>query len=72
MIKLEEDRDEIKNKYKFSYMIRKLAKSKMYLVGTFTMSVILFVSTGIQFWLTKYLIDSLGYPEKNVFIAYKN
>jgi len=42
----------------------------MYLVDTFTMAVILFVSTGIQFWLTKYLIDSLGYPEQDVFIAY--
>lgn len=51
-------------------MICKLAKSKMYLVGTFTMAVILFVSTGIQFWLTKYLIDSLGYPDQDVFIAY--
>jgi len=37
-------------------MICKLARSKMYLVGTFTMSVMLYVSTGIQFWLTKYLI----------------
>ncbi len=36
-------------------------KSKMYLVGTFTMSAILYVSTGIQFWLTKYYIDVLGF-----------
>jgi hypothetical protein len=50
-----------KDKYKFSYMIRQLAKSKMYLIGTFTMSVILYVSTGIQFWLTKYFIEELGF-----------
>ena len=51
-------------------MIKKLAKSKMYLVGTFTMSVILYVSTGIQFWLTKYYIDVLHFEEGKVFIAY--
>jgi len=51
-------------------MIKKLFKSKMYLVGTFTMSVILFVSTGIQFWLTKYYVDVLGFPESDVFLAY--
>lgn len=32
--------------------MKKLLKSKMYLVGTLTMSIILFVSTGVQFWLT--------------------
>jgi hypothetical protein len=51
-------------------MLKKLAKSKMYLVGTFTMSVILYVSTGIQFWLTKYYIDVLHFEEQKVFIAY--
>lgn len=51
-------------------MFRKLMKSKMYLVGTFTMSIILYVSTGIQFWLTKYFIDVLHFEETNVFIAY--
>jgi hypothetical protein len=51
-------------------MICKLAKSKMYLVGTFTMAVILYVSTGIQFWLTKYFIDVLGFEESTVFISY--
>jgi len=34
------------------------------------MSVILFVSTGIQFWLTKYYVDVLGFPESDVFLAY--
>lgn len=47
-----------------------LMRSKMYLVGTFSMAVILYVSTGIQFWLTKYFIDVLGFEESKVFIAY--
>ena len=51
-------------------MICRLAKSKMYLVGTFTMAVILYVSTGIQFWLTKYFIEVLGFEESKVFISY--
>lgn len=38
-----------------------LMKSRMYLVGTFSMAVILYVSTGVQFWLTKYFIDVLGF-----------
>ena len=42
----------------------------MYLVGTFTMAVILYVSTGIQFSLTTYFIDVLGFAEQRVFIAY--
>ena len=53
-----------------SYMICKLAKSKMYLVGTFTMAVILYVSTGIQFWLTKYFTDVLKFDSDQVYIAY--
>lgn len=51
-------------------MFSKLMKSKMYLVGTFTMAVILYVSTGIQFWLTDYYISVLGFPAQKVFIAY--
>ena len=51
-------------------MFCKLMKSKMYLIGTFTMAVILYVSTGIQFWLTNYYIDVLGFDKNNVFIAY--
>lgn len=51
-------------------MICKLFRSRMYLVGTFTMAVILYVSTGIQFWLTKYFIDVLHFEEQTVFIAY--
>lgn len=51
-------------------MIGRLMKSKMYLVGTFTMAVILYVSTGIQFWLTKYFIEVLGFPDSQVFIGY--
>ena len=51
-------------------MICKLVKSKMYLVGTFTMAVILYVSTGIQFWLTKYFTDVLGFEESKVYIGY--
>ena len=42
-------------------MFCRLVKSKMYLVGTFTMAVILYVSTGIQFWLTKYFVEVLGF-----------
>jgi hypothetical protein len=48
----------------------KLLKSKMYLVGTLTMSVILFVSTGIQFWLTDYYINVLNFDRRDVNIAY--
>ena len=51
-------------------MFCKLMKSKMYLVGTFTMAVILYVSTGVQFWLTKYFIEVLHFEESTVFIAY--
>lgn len=57
-------------KYKLRTMLGKLGKSKMYLVGTFTMAVTLYVSTGIQFWLTKYLIEVLGNEEGKVYIAY--
>jgi hypothetical protein len=57
------DEKEKKKRYKLSFMFCKLMKSKMYLVGTFTMAVILYVSTGIQFWLTKYYIDVLGFSE---------
>ena len=42
----------------------------MYLVGTLTMSVILFVSTGIQFWLTDYFINVLDFDRQKVNIAY--
>jgi hypothetical protein len=42
----------------------------MYLVGTFTMATILFVSTGIQFWLTDYFIYVLHFPQHTVNIAY--
>lgn len=41
--------------------MKKLLKSKMYLVGTLTMVIILFVSTGIQFWLTDYFINVLHF-----------
>jgi hypothetical protein len=51
-------------------MMKKLFKSKMYLVGTLTMSVILFVSTGIQFWLTDYFINVLHFQRERVNIAY--
>ena len=51
-------------------MMKKLIKSKMYLVGTLTMSVVLFVSTGIQFWLTDYFINVLGYNRGMVNIGY--
>lgn len=51
-------------------MMKKLVKSKMYLVGTLTMSIILFVSTGIQFWLTDYFINVLHFERERVNIAY--
>jgi hypothetical protein len=51
-------------------MMKKLIKSKMYLVGTLTMAIILFVSTGIQFWLTDYFINVLHFERKRVNIAY--
>lgn len=51
-------------------MMKKLFGSKMYLVGTLTMSIILFVSTGIQFWLTDYFIYTLHFKRAEVNIAY--
>ena len=51
-------------------MFGRLMKSRMYLVGTFTMAVILYVSTGIQFWLTDYYVNVLGFSSESVFIAY--
>lgn len=51
-------------------MMKKLLKSKMYIVGTLTMSIILFVSTGIQFWLTDYFINVLHFDRERVNIAY--
>lgn len=51
-------------------MMKKLIQSKMYLVGTLTMSVILFVSTGVQFWLTDYFINVLHFDREKVHIAY--
>jgi hypothetical protein len=51
-------------------MMKLLLKSKMYLVGTLTMSVILFVSTGVQFWLTDYFINVLKFEPERVHIAY--
>ena len=51
-------------------MVKKLLKSKMYFVGTMTMSVILFVSTGIQFWLTDYFINVLNFEKGTVNIGY--
>lgn len=58
------------NRYNFWVMMKKLLKSRMYLVGTLTMSVILFVSTGIQFWLTDYFINVLKIDREKVNIAY--
>lgn len=59
-----------KNKYNYMSMMKKLLKSKMYLVGTLTMSIILFVSTGVQFWLTDYFINVLHFERQRVNIAY--
>lgn len=50
--------------------MKKLLQSKMYIVGTLTMSVILFVSTGVQFWLTDYFIYVLHFAREKVNIAY--
>jgi hypothetical protein len=51
-------------------MMKKLLKSKIYIVSTLTMAVILFVSTGIQFWLTDYFINVIHVPYNSVYIAY--
>jgi hypothetical protein len=50
--------------------MKKLITSKMYLVGTLTMATILFVSTGIQFWLTDYFINVLMYDQRRVNVTY--
>lgn len=51
-------------------MLLKLWRSKMYFVGTMTMAIILFVSTGIQFWLTDYFVYVLHFEREKVNIAY--
>lgn len=61
---------EKKKKYNFWVMMGKLVKSKMYIVGTLTMSIILFVSTGIQFWLTDYFVNVLGFNREQVNVTY--
>ena len=50
--------------------MKKLFRSKMYLIGTSTMAAILFVSTGIQFWMTDYFVNVQNYDEAAVNIAY--
>lgn len=50
--------------------MRRLLKSKLYIIGTLTMSVILFVSTGVQFWLTDYFVNVLKCDPTAVYIAY--
>ena len=67
---IDNNKEAQKKHYKLSYMFGRLMKSKMYLVGTFTMAVILYVSTGIQFWLTDYYINVLGFAKERVFAAY--
>lgn len=42
----------------------------MYLIAILTMSVMLFVSTGIQFWMTNYFIEVLHFTRTSVNIAY--
>ena len=42
----------------------------MYLIAILTMSVMLFVSTGIQFWMTNYFIEVLHFKRESVNIAY--
>jgi len=59
-----------KKKRTYFQNLKKLVKSKLYLVGTFTMSVILFVSTGIQFWLTDYYENVMNFDADMVRIAY--
>lgn len=51
-------------------MLCHLMRSKMYLVGAFGMAIAFYVSTGAQFWLTKYFIDVLGIEKKKVLIAF--
>lgn len=59
-----------KKKYNYFKMMKKLLKSPMYLVGTLTMAIILFVSTGVQFWLTDYFVNVMGFDRAMVNIAY--
>lgn len=42
----------------------------MYIIAIMTMSVMLFVSTGIQFWMTNYFIEVLHFQRTSVNIAY--
>lgn len=67
---LDDQHHQKKKKFKYKKMMKKLLNSKMYLVGTLTMSIILFVSTGIQFWLTDYFIRVMHFGQMQVNIAY--
>lgn len=51
-------------------MLKKLFRSKMYVVSTISMSVILFVSTGIQYWLPDYFMNIRHFDRNIVNIAF--
>ena len=42
----------------------------MYIIAILTMSIMLFVSTGIQFWMTNYFTEVLHFSQTQVNIAY--
>lgn len=47
-----------------------LLKSKIYILCTLSFSVLLYVSTGIQFWITDYFIKVLKVKQSSVNIGY--
>lgn len=50
--------------------MKKLLSNKLYLFLTLSASCLYFVITGLQFWITDYLIIVLKLPESQAFIAY--
>ncbi|XP_051912704.1 sphingosine-1-phosphate transporter SPNS2-like [Hippocampus zosterae] len=54
----------------YFYLLRVLFRSRIYVLASLTFSVLLFVSTGIQFWLTDYFINVLHVPQTTVNVGY--
>jgi MFS family permease len=54
----------------YFYLLRILYRSRIYVLASLTFSVLVFVSTGIQFWLTDYFINVLKVNQTTVNIGY--
>lgn len=50
--------------------VKVLLQNKIYVLLTLSTSCLYFVITGVQFWITDYMIITLNVPKNNVFIAF--